>query len=90
MNIGEPPSFDRSEKTQITEIPKLDDFKDSVVSIRKALKERPTEKGYLTLIGILLDKCLQLDVEDEALETTLDEADETTKEYSRWKSQRDK
>lgn len=76
------PDFSRSEKTQVTEVPKFDEFSESVVNIRKALKERPTEKGYLTLIGILLDKCLGDRLVDEKI---LDEASKVTNEFSEWR-----
>jgi hypothetical protein len=67
------PSFKWDEQTEETKAPKMDDFATNVASIREALKKRPTSKGYLTLIGELLDREL------------LDDAKKVTEEFNKWK-----
>jgi hypothetical protein len=66
------PSFKWDEKTEETKAPRMDDFATSVAKIRDALKKRPTHKGYLTLIGELLDRSL------------LDDANQVADEFKKW------
>lgn len=69
------PELGWDEKTEETEIPRMDGFEKSVADIRDALKKRPTLQGYMALIEELLNREL------------LDEAVEATEEFKRWEKQ---
>lgn len=89
------PSFDWDEKTEETEAPKVeaptvpksksDDFRQNIDHIRAALRNRPTEKGYWTLIDMLLDRLLSAKAADDVSEDLLDQTSETVIEFKKWK-----
>jgi len=72
MGKKEIPSYKWDDKTEETEAPRIDDFATNIASIRDALKKHPSNKGYLTVIGELLDRGL------------LDDANQAAGEFKKW------
>ena len=89
------PDLGWEETTQITEVPQLtdqessaqetDDFIENVERFRDALKSHPTLEGYMTLVGIFLDKGEANIANKKILDKALDEADKIAAEYREWK-----